>query len=111
MQDGVKFLIKFGERRHLERLASGFLYFSHAQKFREFEERLKIRGQGDRYEGASRLFAQRSLFQDHTSLETKQLPDGSTFQITYEPADNIPVFCLFSCYEKDCRSIDSKPYK
>ena len=106
MLDEIKLLIKFGEKRHLESLASGSMYFSHAQRFREFEEKLKIRGQGDRYEGASRIFAQRSSFQNKTSQEAQQLPDGSTFQITYESVDNIPVFCLFSCFERDCIVID-----
>ena len=66
--DNIQFLIKFGERTYMERFASGYLYFSHALKFREYENTLKIKGQGDRLEGGSKIFAQKFTMQSHDEL-------------------------------------------
>ena len=46
--ENIQFLIKFGERQYMQRLAEGYLYFSYAKKFREIEEKLQQKG-GYRY--------------------------------------------------------------
>ena len=40
--DEIKFFLKFGERKHLEDLQKGNLFFSNAQTFRYYEEKLFI---------------------------------------------------------------------
>lgn len=56
MQRIIAFL-KFGERRYLERMQQGNLYFSNAQTLRAFEMQHAIKGQGDRLEGGTELIA------------------------------------------------------
>lgn len=53
----IKFFLKFGERKHLEGLQKGELYFSNAKTFRYYEEKLLIKGQGDQLEGGSMFIA------------------------------------------------------
>lgn len=38
----IKFFLKFGERKHLEGLQKGELYFSNAKTFRYYEEMIDI---------------------------------------------------------------------
>jgi hypothetical protein len=95
----------------MERFAAGYLYFSHAVKFREFENTLKIKGQGDRLEGASRLFAQKLTMQSHENPQDVWTINMADILTTYGPANKVPVFCLFSCLEKDCVKISEKEYR
>lgn len=103
--DKVKFLLKFGQREHMELFANGYLYCSNAKTFWGIEDTLKIKGQGDRLEASSRFFAQNiSVYDVDDGHFVGSLPASSGL-VRYEPAEQIPVFCLFSVYEKDC-SID-----
>jgi len=54
----VKYLLKFEGRKHLDSLQKGNLYFSNAITFWYYEEKLFIKGQGDRLEGGSFISAQ-----------------------------------------------------
>ena len=103
--DKVKFLLKFGQREHMESFADGYLYCSNAKTFWGIEDTLKIKGQGDRLEASSRFFAQNiSVYDVEDGHFVGSFPASSGL-VRYEPAEQIPVFCLFSVYEKDC-SID-----
>ena len=43
--DGVKYLLKFGEKQHLDSFANGNLYFSNAETFPEYRKQAtKIKG-------------------------------------------------------------------
>ena len=109
--NNLRFLIKFGEREYMERFAAGYMYFSHASKFRDYENKLKIKGQGDRLEGASRLYAQKVTIQSHENPEMTWTTNMADIITSYEPANNIPVFCLFSCFEKDCAKTSDGKYR
>ena len=43
----IKYFLKFGEKRHLQDLVNGKLYFNNAISFWGIEENLKTKGQGD----------------------------------------------------------------
>jgi len=98
----IKYLLKFGERKYLERLVDGKMYFSSAINFRKIEEELFIKGQGDKLEGGSVLYGQRATMTDLSTNETINIPDKFSIPIYYEPADKLPVFCLLACFEDDC---------
>ena len=103
--DEIKYLLKFGQRKHMESFANGYLYCSNAKTFWGIEDTLKIKGQGDRLEASSRFFAQNiSVYDIEDGHFIGRFPASSGL-VRYEPAEQIPVFCLFSVYEKDC-SID-----
>lgn len=98
----IKFFLKFGERKHLQRLQEGNLFFSNAQTFRYYEEKLSIKGQGDRLEGSSLLAANNmTMIGNDTHKPVFTDVKGDIF-IHYESANLLPVFCLFACFEKDC---------
>ena len=66
------------------------------------EDNLKIKGQGDRLEASSRIFAKSiSIFDWEDGHFVGNLPSSSGL-VRYEPAEQIPVFCLFTVFEKDC---------
>ncbi len=98
----IKFFLKFGEREYLERFQKGNLFFSNAQTFRYYEENLFIKGQGDHLEGGSMITASNMTMIDNNSNEP--VFTGVRVNVIYyfKPANLLPVFCLFACFEKDC---------
>lgn len=98
----LKYLLKFGERPHLEELVKGSLYCSDAKTFWGIEDKLKIKGQGDILEAGSKVFAQRMMMQAHGSYKATEINVPSNVLVHFEPAEHIPVFCLFAVYEDDC---------
>lgn len=98
----IKFFLKFGERRYLERLKEGHLYFSNARTFRRYEEELLIKGQGDRLEGGSYIIASNITMIDRQTGEPAFTGIKGNMIVHYAPIDLLPVFCVFCCYEKDC---------
>lgn len=98
----IKFLLKFGERQYLERLRKGHLYFSHALNFRQYEETLLMKGQGDRLEGSSLVAAQDFTFISHDTGNTVMSGAPSNLLVHYEPANLLPVYCMFAGFDKDC---------
>ena len=67
--DEIKFFLKFGERKHLEGLQKGNLFFSNAQTFHYYEEKFFIKGQGDRLEGGSMIAASNVTMIDNATQE------------------------------------------
>lgn len=99
----LSFLLKFGKEEHINQFAGESLYCSSAITFWGIEKALKIKGQGDVLEAGSRLFAQKMAMQDHDSNAVTTINMRSNVLVHYEPAERIPVFCLFAVYEDDCQ--------
>lgn len=110
MED-IKFLIKFGEEKYMKRFAGGNIYFSNALRFRELEKTLQKKGQGDRLEGASKIYAVKMEAYNKDTGSFEGRVNNVSVIANYEPANNIPVFCLFTCYTKDCIKVDDKTYR
>lgn len=98
----IKYLLKFGKKSHIEEFVKGCLYCSNAKTFWGIEEKQKIKGQGDILEAGSKVFAQRVEMQSTSDGDTIILDGRSNILLHFEPAENIPVFCLFSVYDDDC---------
>lgn len=98
----VRFLLKFGEREHLESFVSGNLFCSNAVIFLGIEEKLKIKGQGDILEAGSKIFGQNMYMQELGTENVTFFNLPSTALVHYESAKNIPVFCMFSVFDTDC---------
>jgi hypothetical protein len=99
----IKFLLKFGEKNYLKRLLKGKMYFSNATKFRYYEEKLLIKGQGDILEGGSTMRAQELKIIDNETDDIIMSGFKKSILIHYEPANLLPVYCLFACHDKDCK--------
>lgn len=98
----IKFLLKFGERIYLERLKAGHLYFSNALTIRYYEDKLFIKGQGDRLEGGSVLVAQDFTLIDNDTGDITLSGARGNMLVHYEPAGSLPIYCMFACFPKDC---------
>lgn len=98
----IKFFLKFGKKEHNDVFASGNLFCSNAKTFWGIEEKFKFKGQGDRLEGSSKVFAQKIAIHDYSDHSLITQLGMSNGLLRYAPAKNIPVFCLFAAHEKDC---------
>ena len=47
MNDRIILFVKFGEEKYIKRLLNGQMYFSNAARFRQTEQKLGLKGQGD----------------------------------------------------------------
>ena len=97
----ITFLLKFGQRIHLEDFVNGFLYCSNAEQLWKIEDEQSIKGQGDTLEASAIMYAQNMTLQSKTTNITVQLGQ-SKGKVRFEPAKKIPVFCMFAVYEEDC---------
>ncbi|MGN0619310.1 MAG: hypothetical protein ACI4J7_09855 [Ruminiclostridium sp.] len=98
----IKYLLKFGKREHLQNLVDGNLYCSNAITFWGIEDKLKIKGQGDILEAGARIFAQKITMHNPSTNEVIGEYGQSNGIMRIEPAERMPVFCLFAVYEDDC---------
>ena len=103
----IKYLLKFGKREHLESLVKGNIYCSNAITFWGIEDTLKIKGQGDVLEAGTRMFAQKMIMQDPDTHEVVAEFGKSNGLVRVEPAEKMPVFCMFAVYEDDCKANDN----
>lgn len=95
--------LKFSQRRYLERLQNGHLYFTTAKRMRAEEKKRKERGIGDSLEGGMVLTSNPMKYEDcygRTSIV-------GSIKLYFEPLDNIPVFCVLACDKDDCVEIDN----
>ncbi len=98
----VRFLLKFGKKKHIEEFVDGSLFCSSAETFWGIEKDKKLKGQGDILEAGSRVFAQRMIMKEHSTGNITDFNMKANVLVHFEPAKNIPVFCLFTVYDSDC---------
>lgn len=94
--------LKFGEKRYIKGMLDGEFFFSNALSFRRIEENLLIKGQGDKLEGGSVIYAKNMTMIDNQTNEVILTGVKENMFVHYEPANLLPVYCLFACQEKDC---------
>lgn len=104
MDSNLRFLLKFGEKDHIEEFVSGILYCSNAVTFWGIEDKLKIKGQGDILEAGMRTFAQKMTMQEYETgkITSINMPVNAITHI--EPAKHIPVFCMFAVFDDNCET-------
>lgn len=82
-------------------LKNGSIYFGKAKHYREIEE--KVKGQGDKKEG---VFVVQAVNGTVESLDGNdricQINGQVTLNAILPEVNDIPVFCLFAVYDKDC---------
>lgn len=83
--DDILFFVKFGQRKWIERLMQGKIYFSNSARFRQIEKEVG-RGQGDAYEAMVRFC----------------LLDSTILNTDIDNTKEVPVFCISAFREKDC---------
>ena len=106
----LKYLLKFGKREHLESLTKGTLFCSNAITFWGIEKDLKVKGQGVILEAGSKIFSQRMLAQEIGTDKIALYNVPMQALVHYEPAEKIPVYCMFAITEGDCIIDDNGNY-
>ena len=64
---------------------------------------MKIKGQGDILEAGTRMFAQKMIMHNPDTKEIIAEYGKSNGLMRVEPAEKMPVFCMFAVYEEDCK--------
>lgn len=105
--ENIKFLLKFGKKEHLKSLVTSSLYCSNAMTFWGIEDDLKIKGQGDILEASTRMFAQNMTMLHPDTNEIVVECGKVNGLVRVEPAERMPVFCMFAVYEEDCNINDN----
>lgn len=98
----IQYLLKFGQRGYLESFVNGNLYCSNAITFWGIEDKLKIKGQGDVLEAGTKIFAQKMVMRHPDTHEVIADFGKANGLARVEPAEKMPVFCMFTVYEDDC---------
>lgn len=71
------------------------------------EDKLKIKGQGDILESSARMFAQKMTVLHSETDEIVAEYGKVKSLIRIEPAERMPIFCMFAVYEEDCNTNDN----
>lgn len=85
--------IKYSTVQYLKNLVEkGEMYFNPAKKFRELEERQKLKGQGDRHDSGLHSRANAAILErpDGCFVAVRNLDNS----VIMGPAQDTPVFCL-----------------
>jgi len=99
--NNIRYLLKFGKKENIASILKGKLWFSTAETFHQIEDNL-VRGQGDKLEAGMFISGTKVQFTPYDTGITTELSGGTyNFNIFMEPIKKTPVFCLFTCYDKD----------
>lgn len=109
----IMYLLKFGEREHIESFSKGNLYFGNAKLYREIEDNLKIKGQGDGLEASTKVYSNNMRVHDYETHELAAVFQDMDVRVVfrYPDADPIPVFCLFAVTNDNCKIDENGEYK
>lgn len=108
-----RFMIKYGEKEHLEQIVNGSIRFAPSQTYIKLEEALHNKGQGDLLEGKLKLKIQGARVHDRENDNLiATLPSNSVLIISIQDVNNMPVFCLTQYGEDDITDyVDDSNYK
>lgn len=102
----IIFLCKFVDPQFLDSLLDGNLYMNTLGHFIEQEEKTKIRGQGDKYEGAHVFEVQNVQLIDPKTGAVIATSKNGMFQERYEGVRDIPVFCFTKFTAEDFKVLE-----
>lgn len=97
----VKYLLKFGQKEHIQQFVDGNLYCANSKLYRGIEQQQNTKGQGDILEGIFKVFAQNLKAVNRTTGEEISVKDRIV-NLEYDGLDKTPIFCMFAVFEDDC---------
>lgn len=102
----IKFLVKYGEKEHLQQIVDGKLRFTPSQTYIKLEEKQHNKGQGDLLEGKMKIKIEGArVYHPVTNEYLGTLPKG-IFTISIQDVSNMPIFCLSHYGEESIEEID-----
>lgn len=108
----VEFLIKFGQKKHLEEIINGNIRFCPSQKYIEQEKLLHDKGQGDLLEGKMRLMVDSARMYDQQTNELMfEINKPSELIVTIQNVNSMPICCFFAGTKQDYKRVNKDNYK
>jgi len=108
MDNDIIFLVKFGEKDHLQQIIDGTIRFSPSHTYVKMEQQLHNKGQGDILEGKMKLkFEKLKMYYPNTN-ELIFEHNNHTAIVNIENVNNMPIFCLSAGLKKFCTNYQSK---
>lgn len=101
MNDRIILFVKFGEEKYIKRLLNGQMYFSNAARFRQTEQKLCLKGQGDAGEAIWKLKNAQTILSNRNMAKPHQF-FVSNWDVQFAGVSNIPVFCMTHITFDDC---------
>ena len=101
MNDRVILFVKFGEKKYIKRLFNGRIYFSNAARFRQTEQELGLKGQGDAGEAIWKLKNAQTILSNRNMAKPHQF-FVSNWDVQFADVSKIPVFCMTYITLDDC---------
>ncbi len=95
----ILFMIRYGEKEHLQNIVDGKIRFTPAQNYIELEKEQGLKGQGDKMEGKITLPSGKGTIISVNGKE--QTLDNIEPILSLEDLDKMPIAC-FSAYGEDC---------
>lgn len=98
---GIRLFVKFVRSEFLDDLLDGNLFMSPLGDFIDQEKRDKIRGQGDKYEGAHVFGIMKAEIYDHETNQHIATATSGMVEETYSEICKTPVFCFIKFSSDD----------
>ncbi len=98
----ILFLIKFGERQHLQEIVDGKVRFSPSQEYIEQEQRLHDKGQGDLLEGKMKLHCESLQIENYETGQIVTVNHPENILVSIQDVNNMPIVCFTCGTQEDC---------
>jgi hypothetical protein len=105
---GFRLLVKFVNPEFVDFLLDGNLYMNTLGSFIQQEKNTKVRGQGDKYEGAHVFGIDKIKIIDPKTNQVIATAITGVFEERYKGIEKIPVFCFTVFTAKDFKVIEEE---
>ena len=96
----IKYLLKIGKRKNISSIQKGQVWMSTPECLRPLEASL-VKGQGDKLEGGMHITASKMWLTDRITGHSLSRDGEINLDVLMDPVKTVPIYCLFSVYEKD----------
>ncbi|OMD66201.1 hypothetical protein [Paenibacillus odorifer] len=102
----ILFMVKFTQERFVESLVNGNLYMNPIKYFVELEEKTKIKGQGDKFEGANVIRDFNFTLYKHGTKEKVGEGYSDLLVERNHYYDDLPIFCITAFTPQDFKVVN-----
>ena len=95
------FMIKFGQKEHLEQIVNGSIRFSPAEVYVKQEREQHERGQGDLLEGKIGIYFEQLQVKDEKTKDVVMERKQERVLLTIDKINENPIFCLSEFHKDD----------
>lgn len=107
---GIRIMIKYGKKDHLQQIVDGNLRFAPSQQYVEMERDLHNKGQGDLLDGKMKIKFERAEARNLVTDELMYVLPQSEVVVSTQDVNNMPIFCLSYYGDDAIKHIDGREY-